>query len=112
MLNVTPPSLASQLLRKPAPTGSESYINATSTTDLQGLRKAPLLVRFNDSNRPRPPQTYLIHPPCRDSPMEFAFTEEHLMIRDSAERFLAQASDSHAVRAAMSSAHGHDPEVW
>ena len=33
--------------------------------------------------------------------MEFAFTEEHLMIRDSAERFLAQASDSHAVRAAM-----------
>ena len=34
--------------------------------------------------------------------MEFAFTEEHLMIRDSAERFLAQVSDSHAVRAAMS----------
>ena len=44
--------------------------------------------------------------------MEFAFTEEHLMIRDSAERFLAQVSDSHAVRAAMNSAQGHDPEVW
>ncbi|MCU1760254.1 acyl-CoA/acyl-ACP dehydrogenase [Pseudomonas sp. 14P_8.1_Bac3] len=44
--------------------------------------------------------------------MEFAFTEEHLMIRDSAERFLAQASDSPAVRAAMSRADAHDPEVW
>ena len=38
--------------------------------------------------------------------MEFAFTQEHLMIRDSAERFLAQASDSHAVRASMNRAHG------
>ncbi|MGH8386517.1 MAG: acyl-CoA dehydrogenase family protein [Pseudomonas sp.] len=44
--------------------------------------------------------------------MEFAFTEEHLMIRDSAERFLAQVSDSHAVRAAMSRPDAHDPEVW
>ena len=44
--------------------------------------------------------------------MEFAFTEEHLMIRDSAERFLAQASDSHAVRAAMNRPDAHDPEVW
>ena len=44
--------------------------------------------------------------------MEFAFTQEHLMIRDSAERFLAQASDSHAVRASMSSVHGYDPKVW
>jgi alkylation response protein AidB-like acyl-CoA dehydrogenase len=44
--------------------------------------------------------------------MEFAFTEEHLMIRDSAERFLAQVSDTHAVRAAMSRADAHDPEVW
>lgn len=44
--------------------------------------------------------------------MEFAFTEEHLMIRDSAERFLAQASDSQAVRAAMSRADAHDPQVW
>lgn len=44
--------------------------------------------------------------------MEFAFTEEHLMIRDSAERFLASASDSLAVRASMSRADGYDPEVW
>ena len=44
--------------------------------------------------------------------MEFAFTEEHLMIRDSAERFLAQVSDSHAVRAAMIRPDAHDPDVW
>jgi alkylation response protein AidB-like acyl-CoA dehydrogenase len=44
--------------------------------------------------------------------MEFAFTQEHLMIRDSAERFLAQASDSRAVRAAMNRPDGHDSEVW
>lgn len=44
--------------------------------------------------------------------MEFALTEEHVMIRDSAERFLAQASDSHAVRAAMIHPHAHDPDVW
>ena len=44
--------------------------------------------------------------------MEFAFTEEHLMIRDSAGRFLAQASDSQAVRAAMMRPDGHDPDVW
>lgn len=44
--------------------------------------------------------------------MEFAFTEEHLMIRDSAERFLAQVSDSPAIRAAMNRTDAHDPEVW
>ena len=44
--------------------------------------------------------------------MEFAFTQEHLMIRDSAERFLAAASDSHAVRASMGCEHGYDPQVW
>ncbi|MBA1205327.1 acyl-CoA/acyl-ACP dehydrogenase [Pseudomonas capeferrum] len=43
--------------------------------------------------------------------MEFAFTQEQLMIRDSAERFLAQASDSHAVRAAMCRADDYDPEL-
>lgn len=43
--------------------------------------------------------------------MEFAFTEEQLMIRDSAERFLAQASDSQAVRAGMSRDGGYDPEL-
>ncbi|MEE1925018.1 acyl-CoA dehydrogenase family protein [Pseudomonas sp. 148P] len=44
--------------------------------------------------------------------MEFAFTEEQLMIRDSAERFLAQASDSAAVRAGMIRADGYDPDLW
>lgn len=44
--------------------------------------------------------------------MEFAFTQEHAMIRDSAERFLATASDSHAVRATMSRTDGYDPDVW
>ena len=43
--------------------------------------------------------------------MEFAFTEDQLLIRDSAERFLAQASDSHAVRAGMSRAADYDPEL-
>lgn len=44
--------------------------------------------------------------------MEFAFNEEQRMIQDSAARFLAQASDSQAVRAAMSRPEGHDPQVW
>ncbi len=44
--------------------------------------------------------------------MEFAFTEEQLMIRDSAERFLAQASDSAAVRVAMARTGGYDPALW
>lgn len=44
--------------------------------------------------------------------MEFAFTEEQLMIRDSAERFLAQASDSAAVRVAMEQTGGYDPALW
>lgn len=44
--------------------------------------------------------------------MEFAFTQEHEMIRDSAIRFLTQVSDSHAVRAAMSRPDGYDPAVW
>ncbi|MHA6194889.1 acyl-CoA dehydrogenase family protein [Pseudomonas wadenswilerensis] len=44
--------------------------------------------------------------------MEFAFTEEQLMIRDSAERFLAQASDSQAVREGMARSDGYDPGLW
>jgi len=44
--------------------------------------------------------------------MEFALSEEQLMIRDSAERFLAQASDSPAVREGMARVDGHDPELW
>ena len=44
--------------------------------------------------------------------MEFAFTEEQLMIRDSAERFLAQASDSSAVRTGMARVDDYDPALW
>ncbi|WP_160287994.1 acyl-CoA dehydrogenase family protein [Pseudomonas knackmussii] len=43
--------------------------------------------------------------------MEFAFTDEQQMIRDSAESFLADASPSSAVRAAMA-AGGHDQALW
>ncbi|WP_422421622.1 acyl-CoA dehydrogenase family protein [Pseudomonas sp. GZD-222] len=44
--------------------------------------------------------------------MEFAFNQEQLMIQDSAARFLAQVSDSAAVRAAMARPEGYDPAVW
>lgn len=44
--------------------------------------------------------------------MEFAFTEEQQMIRDTAEAFLAKVSDSEAVRKAMATEEGFDPEVW
>lgn len=44
--------------------------------------------------------------------MEFAFSDEQEMIRTSAEGFLAEVSDSAAVRAAMADALGHDPAVW
>ena len=44
--------------------------------------------------------------------MEFAFTPEQLMIEETAARFLAQTCDSHAVRRAMDSAEGYDPQVW
>lgn len=44
--------------------------------------------------------------------MEFAFSDEQEMIRASAESFLADVSDSAAVRAAMVSEVGHDAELW
>ncbi len=44
--------------------------------------------------------------------MNFAFTEDQVMIRDAARSFLAQQSGSDAVRAAMSSEHGFDAGVW
>ena len=44
--------------------------------------------------------------------MDFALTEDQLLIRDAAEDFLRDASDSAAVRAAMASAHGFDERVW
>ena len=44
--------------------------------------------------------------------MEFAFTEEQEMIRDTAASFLAEVSDSAAVRRAMGTEQGYEPELW
>ena len=44
--------------------------------------------------------------------MEFAFTDEQEMIRDTAAAFLAEASGSSAVRAAMATESGYDPDLW
>lgn len=44
--------------------------------------------------------------------MNFAFTEDQVMIRDAARSFLAEQSGSAAVRSAMSSEHGFDAAVW
>lgn len=44
--------------------------------------------------------------------MNFALTEDQRMIRDAAEKFLAQASDSAAVRAAAESESGFDADLW
>ncbi|GAB5452721.1 MAG: acyl-CoA dehydrogenase family protein [Halioglobus sp.] len=44
--------------------------------------------------------------------MEFAFTEEQEMIRDTAASFLAQVSDSEAVRRAMETEAGFDAALW
>ena len=44
--------------------------------------------------------------------MEFAFTEEQEMIRDTAEAFLSEVSSSEAVRRAMATEQGYEDEVW
>ena len=44
--------------------------------------------------------------------MEFSFTEEQQMIRDTAEAFLAEVSTSAAVRQAMATELGYDRELW
>ena len=44
--------------------------------------------------------------------MEFAFTQEQEMIRDTAAAFLAEVSDSAAVRRAMVTETGYEPELW
>lgn len=44
--------------------------------------------------------------------MDFRFTEEQEMIRATAEAFLAEASNSAAVRQAMVTEQGHDPALW
>ena len=44
--------------------------------------------------------------------MDFAFTEEQEMIRDTAAAFLAEVSDSAAVRRAMGTEQGYEPKLW
>lgn len=44
--------------------------------------------------------------------MEFAFTDEQLMIRDTAQAFLAEVSTSEAIRAAMATDTGYDRQLW
>ena len=44
--------------------------------------------------------------------MEFKFTEEQEMIRDTAQAFLAEVSTSAAVRKAMATELGYDPQLW
>lgn len=44
--------------------------------------------------------------------MDFAFTEEQEMIRDTAAAFLAEVSSSEAVRTAMATESGYDPALW
>lgn len=44
--------------------------------------------------------------------MEFAFTEEQEMIRETAASFLAEVSDSAAVRRAMTSEQGYESALW
>lgn len=44
--------------------------------------------------------------------MEFSFTEEQEMIRESAEAFLSDVSSSEAVRSAMATELGYDKQVW
>jgi alkylation response protein AidB-like acyl-CoA dehydrogenase len=44
--------------------------------------------------------------------VEFRFSDEQTMIRDTAEAFLAEVSDGSAVRAAMSTESGFDADLW
>jgi alkylation response protein AidB-like acyl-CoA dehydrogenase len=44
--------------------------------------------------------------------MDFKFTEEQEMIRSTAEAFLAEVSTSAAVREAMATELGYDPQLW
>ena len=44
--------------------------------------------------------------------MEFSFTEEQKMIRDTAQAFLAEISSSGAIRSAMETEQGFDDKVW
>ncbi|MDF3932892.1 hypothetical protein P3W75_09645, partial [Pseudomonas citronellolis] len=61
-------------------------IGANAPTSIRTIPPAPTPARLRPSE------------PTGSLPMEFAFTDEQQMIRDSAESFLADASPSSAVR--------------
>ncbi|WP_350549623.1 acyl-CoA dehydrogenase family protein [Pseudoalteromonas sp. 120-MNA-CIBAN-0494] len=44
--------------------------------------------------------------------MEFSFTEEQKMIRDTAQAFLAEVSSSNTICSAMDTEQGFDPQIW
>ncbi len=44
--------------------------------------------------------------------MDFAFTDEQKMIQDTAQSFLADVSNSDAIRAAMETELGYDEQIW
>src|SRR5215467_2822340 len=45
-------------------------------------------------------------------PAEFVFTDEHEALRQNLRAFLAKRSDEKAVRAAMVTERGYEPDVW
>jgi alkylation response protein AidB-like acyl-CoA dehydrogenase len=49
---------------------------------------------------------------CGLARLDFSLNEDQIMIRDAAENFLADVSDSAAVRKAMASERGYDESVW
>lgn len=48
----------------------------------------------------------------RIASMDFSLTEDQVMIRDAAQSYLADNCQSEAVRAAMASESGFDPQIW
>ena len=44
--------------------------------------------------------------------MQFRFTDDQIMISDTADAFLSEVSSSQAVRSAMATERGYDDEVW
>ncbi|ARD46107.1 acyl-CoA dehydrogenase family protein [Colwellia sp. PAMC 21821] len=44
--------------------------------------------------------------------MEFTFTQEQKMIRDTAQAFLAEISSSQAIRSAMATEQGYEDKIW
>jgi len=44
--------------------------------------------------------------------VEFKFTDEQIMIRDTAEAFVSEVSTSAAVRSAMLEPAGYDKDLW